>query len=1162
VTRADGSVFSYSPATSGGFPASGASSFAAPASPISVPVGQVAATFYETDPNGHTTSTALDGDGDPIEIIDALGQITTMAYDDQRNKIALTLPNGSQYNYTYDLLGNCLTTLALADSALTSYTYTPTFNLVQTKTDPLGRIITNSYDGSGNLTQILDPAGGTMTMTYNGAGQVTSVKDQRGNTSTLTYDSYGRVATFADPLGHQTTSGYDNAGNHDNAGNLISSIDPRGNTTAFQYDAGNKVTSMTAADGGVTRYAYDNDKDLIKVTDPRGNSSSWTFDSRQRPISHTDGAGLTTKNAYDGVDNLTSFTDAGGGVWNYSYDAINRRQSVTDLFGNVTQWTYDPVGNVTATVRPDGSTFASDFDPLSRLVETVAPDGSTTSYTYDVADQRTKVQDALHGVVSFAYDALGRRISATDQLNRTTKWSFDPASNLIQITYPDSTSTTFSYDAASRRTQATYADGGVVAYSYDQNGNLVALTDANSATRQFSYDSVNRPAGDTDPLGYSRVKTYDLAGNLVSLTRRDGAVVSYSYDADNRLIKKTLPAIGSVPGDQVSFSYDALSDIISAGNSSSAISNQFDAMAHLVQTGQTLGGNTQTLSFTYDRLWRRIQMTDIVGSSTYGYDSRDRLTSLVDASGSAFSFTFDPLSRMTAAAYPNGLTASLSYDAASQLTSIVHAAGSTIANANYAYNSLGNRTSETREDGNTRSFSYDPVSRVASANSTLAAVPNEAFNYDKAGNPTNNAQLYDAADELLGDANYSYSYDREGNMTVRQNKTNPSDRTTFGYDAENRLVQVSVGPNGAPTAVVTYTYDPFGRRIAKTSNGTLTRYVLDGLDVRLELNGANQVTASNVHASGIESLLERIGGSGATYIHSDGLGSTIALTNGTGGATERYRYSSFGNLSVLNPDFSQKSANSPLQPFTYTGREWEPESGLYFNRARYLSPANGRWLNADPAGLAGGLNLYAYVGNNPINAIDPLGLAGLTTAQQLAQAQSILAQNTAIIQRSSGGGLSNSDIASIGGGAAGLGIAAANAYHYAQPASTDLRYYGMTMARSDVTAQALDVVGNGLAVTGAAIDGYALGNSIVKRDANGIETSSANIATDLTAAALGGPAGIFLGGSQLAISVYVTRDQLQFDAYNREADLQQAIYLSQLAQAAIMRLQKQSGNCP
>lgn len=977
VTRADGAVYKYSPANVGGYPL-GTTSFVGAAQSIALAASQGGSTYYETDPNGHITATVMNGNDNEIETIDALGQITNMAYDDQRNLVSLTLPNSCQYLFTYDALGNLLSKTASFNSAKSTFTYTPALSLLQTATDPLGRETSLSYDSSGNLTQVVDPAGGILKFTYNGAGQVTSRTDQRGNKTTFAYDSYGRLGTVADPLGHVTTSSYESAGN------LAASIDPRGNTVSYQYDAAGKVVAATAADGGVTRYTYDSNKDLIKVVDPLGNSSSWTYNARRRPASFADALGNTAHYAYDGVDNLVLFTDAAGGSWRYGYDALDRKQTATDPFGKVTQWTYDAVGNVTAVVRPDGSIFASDYDLLSRLTASVAPDNATTSFTYDAADQRTKIQDPLGGVTQIGYDALGRVTSQTDPLVRKTQWAYDAASNLIQMTKPDSTVTAFAYDAANRRVQDTYADSGTVSYAYDANGNLASLTNAKGAARLFAYDAVNRPLSETDPLGHAKVRAYDLAGNVISVTRRDGAVITLAYDADNRLIQKGLPPVEGLPADQAAFAYDALSNMISASNSVSSVSNQFDAMSRLTQTSGTFGGNTQSLSFGYDTLSRRIQMTDAMGNSTYGYDNRDRLTNLTDASGNAFSFSYDALSRIAATSYPNGVTTTRTYDAASQLASIVHAAGATVANAAYAYNSVGNRISESREDGNTRSFTYDPVSRVTSANSTLAGVPNETFSYDKAGNPTNSGQQFDTADELISDASYTYGYDHEGNMTTRQSLSNPSDLTTFAYDAENRLSQVVVGPSGSPTSVVSYSYDPLGRRIARTSNGALTRYVLDGLQVRLELNGSNQVVASDTHASGIDNMLMRIGGPGATFFQADGLGSTIALTDGTGNSIERYRYSAFGTPTVLNSDFTQKAGNSPVQPFTYTGREWEPESSLYFYRARYLMPFVGRWLNADPAGLAGGTNLYSYTGDNPINGIDPVGLLTLiVTGTQL-----------------------------------------------------------------------------------------------------------------------------------------------------------------------------------
>ncbi len=680
VVRADGAVYKYTAANVGGSPASGGASFLAAANPVPVASGQTSSTFLETDPNGHTTTMVMDADGDTTETIDALGHTTTMVYDDERNRLSLTLPNGCQYAFSYDRMGNLLTKTSLFNNALTSFQYTSSFNLVQSITDPLNRKTSFTYDGSGNLTQITDPAGGTVVMTYNPAGQVLSRTDQRGKVWSTSYDSLGRVATSSDPLGGTTSFGYDNAGN------VISLTDPRGNTTSFQYDAADYLVSRTAADGGVTRFAYDYDKDLVKETDPLGNIQSWTYNPRQWPVSFTDGAGSTTKSAYDGVGNLISFTDMGGNIWSYTYDALNRRSMATDPAGNATSWTYDAAGNTTALKRADGSTFTWNYDILSRQVAAVAPDGATTSYAYDLANQRTSIQDALNGTVKLGYDLLGRKNSSTDQLGRVTKWTYDGVGNLILVTRPDTTTTSYAYDGANRRVGATNADGGTSTYSYDPSGNLISLTDSNGATRQFAYDPVNRQTTETDPLGFSRVKAFDLAGNLSSLTRKDGAVIAYSYDADNRLVKKVLPAIGGVPSDQVTLAYDARSNLVSPANGAVQITNAYDVDSNISQTTQVYAGNGATLSYAYDSLLRRVQMTDSLGTTEYAYDSRDRLTNLTDPSGSAFAFGYDLLSRTGITSYPNGVTTTRAFDAASQLSSIAH---SGVASAAYTYNSVG-----------------------------------------------------------------------------------------------------------------------------------------------------------------------------------------------------------------------------------------------------------------------------------------------------------------------------------------------------------------------------------------------------------------------------------------------------------------------------------------
>jgi RHS repeat-associated protein len=164
-----------------------------------------------------------------------------------------------------------------------------------------------------------------------------------------------------------------------------------------------------------------------------------------------------------------------------------------------------------------------------------------------------------------------------------------------------------------------------------------------------------------------------------------------------------------------------------------------------------------------------------------------------------------------------------------------------------------------------------------------------------------------------------------------------------------------------------YKYDPFGRRIEKEVNGVVSRYVYDGPNILAEYDGDGKVKARYIHNLAVDDPLAMEQGGKTYYYHKDGLGSIVSMSDETGQTVQGYEYDSFGRI-------LSRSGNIQ-NPFTYTGREYDEETGLYYYRARYYDPHPGRFLTKDPIGFAGGdLNLYRYVQNNPVNRIDPWGL--------------------------------------------------------------------------------------------------------------------------------------------------------------------------------------------
>lgn len=317
------------------------------------------------------------------------------------------------------------------------------------------------------------------------------------------------------------------------------------------------------------------------------------------------------------------------------------------------------------------------------------------------------------------------------------------------------------------------------------------------------------------------------------------------------------------------------------------------------------------------------------------------------------------------------------YDNADRLTSLVHRKGTdTIASLAYAYDKVGNRTKMTEQDGD-HNYTYDALYQLIRATHPQPANPTETFTYDPVGNRItshlSSSYIYDAGNRLLEDDSFSYSYDDNGNLIQRQDKGS-GEVTKYSYDYEDRLIKIEVFPSASspnPTSTSTYRYDGFGRRIEKNVDGVVTCYLYDGEDILYELDDSNTILARYTHGPGIDEplIMEREGVN--YYYHEDGLGGITHLTDADGAIAQSYVYDSFGNIIA--------QSGTVANPYTYTAREYDPESGLYYYRARYYDANIGRFLQTDPIGFASGdVNLYRYVRNNPINFLDPMGLFACT----------------------------------------------------------------------------------------------------------------------------------------------------------------------------------------
>ncbi len=719
---------------------------------------------------------------------------------------------------------------------------------------------------------------------------------------------------------------------------------------------------------------------------------------------------------------LTSYTDNFGNVSTLRYNAQGRIDRITDAVGRETNFTYDAAGEhllsiakaqgtqqfayvtgqgpqkehaVASITHIDGTHTFFTYDSRGRLSKTTADGGANeVTYTYDGLGGVTAT-DAQGGATTALFNEFGLPAMVRDALGQVTRFLYDRHGNVLETLRSDGSIVVSTPD--SRGNLSTVVDplGQSLHATFDAVfGTLQMLRDQNGNTISFRTDARGNPLSFTHPNGSIEKFTYDAAGNLITKVDPLGNQTINTYDAHNLLVRQEF-----ADGSRADYTYDAHRNLATATNAAGTTIYDYDLATDRLSKITYPGG--RFLSFTYDAAGRRSKSVDQDGFTVnYSYDALGRLSGLTNGANQPIAtYAYDSLGRLQRQDLGNGTFTTYAYDAVGQLTSLVNRAAdnSILSQFDYTYDALGRRLTMTTLEGTT-TYGYDAKGQLTSLG--LPGGRMITYQYDGAGNriavndsggdttnyTTNNMNQYTAA----GSA--QFTYDANGNLITR---TDNSGTTTYTYNLLGQLSSVAT-----PTDTFTYVYDAVGNRLAVERNGARTNYLIDPLGlghVVGEYNAAGQLVAHYTQGAGLTSRVDA--GGAAAYFAFDGIGNTSVITAANGAVANQYSYLPFGE--------SLTATGSLPNSFTFGGQfgVMDEGNGLYYMRARYYHAGMGRFTAMDPIGPSGGVNLYAYTGNDPVNRIDPSGtIEQVTLINQLLRILGAIPGPTAAAEHAAIGG--------------------------------------------------------------------------------------------------------------------------------------------------------------